>query len=119
MPKAMNGTAARPKRPPGSPVVAPEGKGFEMMYPTLFRFLEDKRPSQNRHKTGTISMFYEDSRWKLCLNDRPNARSCFVSSERLGDAFRIADNGIQSNTLLWRTKGYKTAGERKLFADPS
>lgn len=92
---------------------------FASQYPLLQRFLDEPRKSPNHHQTGSLTLFCEDERYKLCLNDRPNQRSTFVSGGTLGEAFRIADNGLRSDTLRWRSRGWADPSQKKLFADPS
>jgi len=47
-------------------------------------------------------MFFEQGVYKLAINDRPESRSCFVSSTSLSEAFLIADRGLRTGGLRWR-----------------
>jgi len=110
----------------GRPVAKPEASesvdsasglstpDFGMKYPNLHDFLARERPGSKWHKTGCLTMFWEDGVYKLCLNDRPNKKSTFVSHVELATAFQIADRGLRSGTLRWRQKGYKEPMQREL-----
>jgi len=87
---------------------------FQERFPTLFRFLAEIRETPHWQKTGCVTLFWEDGVYKLVLNDRPACCSCFVSNARLGDLFAIADRGLRSGSLQWRTKGYKPSAQRLL-----
>lgn len=80
---------------------------FAENYPELFAFLEIPRRSVQGFTTGSMTIFFEDCRFKICLNDRPNERSVFLSSHELSKAFKLAEAGLMSNSLNWRTKGYQ------------
>ncbi|GAH66996.1 unnamed protein product [marine sediment metagenome] len=93
---------------PAQNYAATSSATFAEKYPSLQKFLAEKRKSPNQHKTGSVTLFVESGGYKLCLNDRPRARSTFVAAPSLGIAFAIADTGLERNTLDWRTKGYKS-----------
>ena len=88
---------------------------FAENYPHLYRFLAESRKTENFSKTGSMTVFWEDGVFKVCLNDRPNYRSCFVSDRELAGALRIADRGLGSRGLRWRSKGYRGTDQPELF----
>jgi hypothetical protein len=88
---------------------------FAENYPHLYRWLSESRKTENFVKTGAMTVFWEDGVFKVCLNDRPNYQSCFVSHQELSGALRIADRGIGSRGLKWRRKGYKGSDQPELF----
>jgi len=88
---------------------------FAENYPQIFRFLSESRRTENFAKTGSLTVFWEDGVFKVCLNDRPNYRSCFVSHQELRVAFRIADRGLGSGGLKFRRKGYRGTDQPELF----
>ncbi len=99
---------ARPTQSPEQ-VVAPVSSGvFQEKYPALFDFLSKVRETANFHKTGSMTMFWEDGCFKLSINDRPEFRSTFVTSESLGTAFLIADRGLRSRSLRWRKNKHRS-----------
>jgi len=88
-------------------VSTPKNGNFAKNYPALQDFLERKRGSHSYHKTGSATLFVDGELYKLCLNDRPLNRSCFVSASSMVKLFQTADTGLANNRLEWRTKGYK------------
>lgn len=81
---------------------------FAKKYPELLDFLEIPRRSVQGFTTGSMTIFFEDGYFKICLNDRPNERSVFVTSQELSKGFELAELGLMSNSLNWRTKGYQS-----------
>ena len=98
----------RPSNDDGSMQPEVSTPGFVSNYPDLADFLIKSRGSGQTPSTGTITLFLEQGRFKLCLNDRPLSRSTFVSGGTLFEALANADAGIRGKRLKWRTKGYRT-----------
>jgi len=110
--KELGRGVARPKT---VAVDVPRDTGsFAASFPRLQAFLEHPVGNSVGARTGCMTLFFEDGRYKLCLNDRPNNRSCFVSSPVHVECYRIAERGLQGNSLMWRTKGYKSPQQREL-----
>jgi len=86
---------------------------FQENYPELLDFLEIPRRSERGFTTGCMTIFFEDLRFKICLNDRPNKRSVFLSSQELSKCFQLAEAGLMSNSLNWRQKGYEEQPAQK------
>ncbi len=86
---------------------------FRERWPQLFSFLVNHRGSGQNASTGTLTLFLEQGCFKLCLNDRPNLRSTFVSGKSLTAAFDAADVGMASGRLKWRQKGYQAPETRQ------
>lgn len=86
---------------------------FRERWPLLFKFLAQHRGSGQMPSTGTLTLFLEQGCFKLCLNDRPNARSTFISGKSLTLALDAAEVGITQGNIRWRQKGYKQASERQ------
>lgn len=101
---------SRPESTPDQDTAAVSRSTFAQNYPSLFRFLSEVRETSNFHKTGSVSVFWESGVFKVCLNDRPEYRSTFVSAQTLGETFLIADRGIRSRTLRWRKNRHKSNG---------
>lgn len=80
---------------------------FQESWPDLYKFLTIHRGSGQMASTGMLTMFIEQRRFKLCVNDRPNARSTFITGPSLTHCFGIADAGLRTGQLKWRQKGYK------------
>jgi len=115
----MNSKPGRPVPHPAQAAeqVASNGSSpvFAENYPHLYGFLSESRKTENFHKTGSMTVFWEDGVFKVCLNDRPNFRSSFVSHGELAGALRVADRGIRSRGLKWRRKGYRGSEQPELF----
>lgn len=106
---------ARPATTPDQDDRDTSTPSFAENYPSLYRFLAESRLNDGFSKTGCLTVFWEDGVFKVCMNDRPNLRSCFVSHPQLGVAFQIADRGLRSRSLKWRKKGYKGSDQPELF----
>lgn len=106
---------ARPTTTPEQVCEEPSTPQFAENYPALFRFLSESRKTEGFMKTGCLTLFWEDGVFKVCVNDRPNYRSSFVSHTQLAGALRIADRGLGSKGLTWRRKGYRDSRQGELF----
>ncbi len=106
---------ARPSQDDGTlpPVVS--SPGFVDLYPHLADFLIKSRGDGQTPTTGTITLFLEQGHFKLCLNDRPLARSTFISGWTLHEALKAADAALRSNMIRWRVRGYVRAPDRQKF----
>lgn len=74
-----------------------------MAMPSLAEFLtstkyEDGAPRQ----CPTITVFYDHPLIKVCLNDRDQGVSCWVSSAGLQGAFLALERGLEGDCLEWR-----------------
>jgi len=80
---------------------------FEANFPTLWEFLAKQRDFGEIHKTGCLTLFIEGETLKVCLNDRPTRRSCFMSGKGLLEVLARCDRGLLEGSLTWTQKGYK------------
>lgn len=80
---------------------------FSRTFPALQKFLEEKRESRTYQRTGCLTLFVEQGSYKCVLNDRPKQRSCFLTARTLAALFELANVGLESGQLEWRSKGYK------------
>lgn len=104
------------KREPDAPSGhAVQASTFGDRFPDLQYFLEHLRKNGPEAGTGCLTLFFEAGVYKVCLNDRPEKRSSFVSHTSLGEAFRIADLQLRTGRVKWRQKGYKPQIPRPLF----
>lgn len=78
------------------------GKVFKTM-PALWEFLtcDEWDPGESR-VVGTLLLFTEDGRCKICANDRDSGLVAFVSGPSFDDAFRALDAGLKAGDLDWR-----------------
>jgi len=95
------------------------GLSFEKKFPKLMKFVDHIRCGVASEGTGTILIFRAQGRWKICLNDRPNARSAFVSHKILSEALQIADTGIEHGKLEYHQRGYRSRVESGQLKLPS
>lgn len=116
----MSNKPGRPIAHPATTADQPEldvsTPNFGQNYPSLYRFLKEKRETPGRHATGCMTIFWEDGVFKVSINDRPNGKSSFVSHGELQGALHIADRGIRSGTLQWRVNKQYRAKAKSLFA---
>jgi hypothetical protein len=84
-------------------------------FPTLWNFLAIRRDLGEIHQTGSITIFVDGEKIKLCMNDRPTRQSCFVSGDTLGEALERADRGIVEGSLTWSSVGYKRRSAKKVY----
>jgi hypothetical protein len=81
-----------------------DGGGLEKLFPALYEYLAEARHDDGRvRQTATLLIFAESGRWKLCLNDRENARSCWGGGERLQDALKAFEERLQDDDVEWRS----------------
>jgi len=85
----------------------PSRAEFHIRWPRLQEFLEKPRPCGDLYTTGCLTIFFEDGRFKVAVNDRPNRRSTFVSGTMLTECLTIIERGLRGNSLKWRTVGWK------------
>lgn len=104
------GPMTKPGRKITNPVIKEEQDAldastpvFGRKYPMLWKFFQKKQRSPGIKPNGCITLFYEDFRFKLCVNDRPNNRSLFVSAKEPADAFALAEQALSSDRVGWRS----------------
>ena len=88
---------------------------FQDRFPELWQFLAKQRDLGEIHQTGSITMFVDGIKIKLCLNDRPTRQSCFVSGDTLGEALQRANRGIIEGSLKWSSVGYNRRSAKKVY----
>jgi len=88
---------------------------FAKKYPAFHKFCSERVVGDQTYTTNTVTIVWEDGVYKLCLNNRPWGRSSWLSKAELPECFRTADTLLATNTVRWRTKGWKAAKHRELF----
>jgi len=79
--------------------------GFEADYPTLAEYLTADRWDDGKPRTtSTILIFLDGKALKVCLNDRDNNRSVFVSDPTFAGALLKLELGLLQNSLEWRSR---------------
>lgn len=82
-----------------SPVSIPK---MARKWPALWKFFQEKRRKTNIRANGCLTLFFEDGRFKLCVNDRANQRSLFVSGSEVAEVFDLANRALESDKVGWR-----------------
>lgn len=103
------------KRDEGSPRSASGGSSLEgsvlSQCPTLVAYLTDSAwDDGSKRETSTLTVFAEHGRIKLCLNDRENGRSAWVSGRTLEDALAGLEADLAGGEADWR-KSYQKKGK--------
>jgi hypothetical protein len=75
------------------------------MFPRLWSLLTQGRDDEGRHvQTGTLLVFLEEGRIKLCLHDRERCRVAFLTVSGLPQGFAELEDALLRGTLDWRVK---------------
>ena len=93
---------------------APPSKASKVFaaVPALWEFVTASAWDDGQERvTGTILIFVEDGRVKLCLNDRDGDCVAFVSGLTFEEALSSANEGLEGDTLDWRRS--KRSGGQK------
>ncbi len=113
--------ASSPGRPVSRPATKPEQTGgdqsragFRAHFPKIWQFLAIPRDFGEFHQTGSITLFIDGEKIKLCVNDRPSRHSCFMSGETLMEALGRVETGMAEGSLKWSRVGYKRTKARKV-----
>jgi hypothetical protein len=72
-------------------------------FPTLWEFLTlSTWPDATSRLPGTMILFVEGDKWKVCLKDPNGKRVCFVTGKDLDSVLLATDAGLDGNDLDWR-----------------
>lgn len=101
---------------PGAPVnklpSEPVVDDFSGMCPDLLQFMTASTwPDGKARALPTLMSCYEDGRWRVCLNDKANGRSVWVSGVTWIEALEAIDRGLTGDCLEWR-KNRWTGGRK-------
>lgn len=88
---------------------APFDADFSGRMPALAEYLTVPSGGEGkRAETATLTVFCEDGRFKLCLNDRSDQLVCFVSAESFSGALEELERVLSDGSADWRkAKGKK------------
>ena len=93
--------------------MAAEDEALKSLRPALFDYMcVTKYGDGSPRKTSTLLSFCEDGVFKICINDRENSRSAFVSGRSFEEALDVLETALDSDTVEWRHKGYRGGGRR-------
>lgn len=97
--RPLHGTRSQSPPPPWS------DPGFLLEYPALSEYLSVTEWEEGKpRETSTLLLFVEDGRWVVCLNDRAEGRSVFVSGPTFKAVLASLEEGLQEGSLQWRNK---------------
>ena len=81
--------------------------------PALWEFLTVERwEDEATRTTGTLLMFCEDGKVKLCLNDRDQDLVGFVTGSTLEEVLKVAEKSLVDDTVDWRKSRRQGGGKR-------
>lgn len=109
---------ARVKKPAKSnPVpdkpVQDSTSGFRERYPNVAAHLLDLTYEDGSgRRTSTLLFFMEDGAIKVCLHDREENRSAFLSGGDLGDCLAQLEDALEQGSLMWRQRRLASGGGR-------
>lgn len=91
---------------PAAPIVSTSSGGEPacvVELPTLIDFLAlSQWPDGCRRLLGTVSLFWEEGRYKCWLNDKDGQRSTCVSGATLTELLLCVDARLSADDLEWR-----------------
>lgn len=62
---------------------------------------------------GTLTLFVDESVWKICLSDKDQGRVAFVTGLSPLEAFQAAERGLVSSSLDWRASSPSNRNKRR------
>lgn len=75
------------------------------VYPALTEFLTVSRWEDDSPRVpGSVTLFFDDHLWKLCLNDKDSGRISFVTADSPEGVLAAAERGLQASSLDWRAQ---------------
>ncbi len=86
----------------GKPVELKDNE-FVKKWPTVLSYLSDDTwDNGDTRKTSTLTLFIEESAFKIALNDRDLEQSVYLTGESLRDVLDATEKCLRSNTADWR-----------------
>lgn len=83
--------------------VRPNDAELEKRYPTVWQYLvADSYPDGQVRQRSTIMLITEGDVVKLCLNDRDNNQSLWVTGSSLGATLKALEAAVTSEVAPWR-----------------
>lgn len=78
---------------------------FAKRHPELWSHLADEQYEDGSpRERSTLMVFVEDGLVKLCLNDRDQNRTAWISALTLQEAMGALEKGLAGGRLDWRVK---------------
>lgn len=88
----------------GAPVAEPLGVDlWADSHPGVWEHLASLVGPDGKSRLGsTLTVFVAEGLVKVCLNDRDQQLTCFVTSKGVGQALEALEKGLQGDSLDWR-----------------
>lgn len=80
---------------------------FRKKYPVLHEFLVLCGYGGKARKTGSLSLWAEEGKFKACVSDKEGGRIAFISSDSVAGLLEAVDRGLKSGHLDWRASNWK------------
>ena len=100
----------------GQPSTAGRLTGILVDCPAVTEYLtESAYPDGSARERAVISLFREDGRVKVCLNDRDTGRTLWRSADGVEDALILVEAALTDGTADWRraSNAPRGTGKRK------
>ena len=82
---------------------------FASEFPTIFEYLTSRQWADGSPRvTSTLLVFLENGVLRICINDRENVRSAFITAPTFGEALASLEAKLCGETLEWRFKNQRT-----------
>jgi len=86
-----------------------DDNSFKEDYPNLFAFLYDIQYADGTpRKQGSISLFVTGYSLKMAVNDKDRGCVAFINAGTFLELLTLADDGIGSDKLEWKTGGQRS-----------
>jgi hypothetical protein len=93
---------------------AAKSSKFAEQHPLLFEHLAAIRYEDgSARKTSSLMVLIEDGCTKVCLNDRQEGRSCWLSGASLEQALFVLEERLADNTIEWRKSNWAPGGKKR------
>jgi len=72
-------------------------------FPTIYDYLTCIQYTGGEARVpSTLLAFVEDGMWKMCLNDRDNARSAWSAGRSAIECLKSLESSLEAATVEWR-----------------
>lgn len=88
---------------PGGAAPSATDDRFLKLYPTLHTYMTDTTwEDGTSREVSSLSVFVEDGRWKIAINDKDLRRSVYVTGGTFLEAMQAAEKAVASSGCDWR-----------------
>jgi len=84
------------------------------LYPTLYSYLTERVYGDGKSRvTSTLLIFLEDGVLRICINDRDNNRSAFITGQTIDEALASIEAKLCGDTMEWRMKNQNASANAR------